>query len=162
MTREWDAHHVFLLWAMWAVMMAGMMLPSAAPLCCCTVRRRDVAPSVATRRADLRARRGIRDDVVVVQHRRGGAQRVLSMLLILSPMMTLTSPILGAAVLLLAGVYQMTPLKSVCLRQCQSPMSFLMHHWRPGSAAPSAWVSITAPIASDAAGRSWCCCSSAA
>ena len=59
------------------------------------------------------------------------AQRVLSMLLILSPMMTLTSPILGAAVLLLAGVYQMTPLK-VCLRQCQSPMSFLMHHWRPG------------------------------
>ena len=33
MTREWDAHHVFLLWAMWAVMMAGMMLPSAAPLC---------------------------------------------------------------------------------------------------------------------------------
>ena len=32
MTREWDARHLFLLWAMWAVMMAGMMLPSAAPL----------------------------------------------------------------------------------------------------------------------------------
>src|SRR5438034_605989 len=32
MTLRWDARHVFLLWAMWAVMMAGMMLPSAAPL----------------------------------------------------------------------------------------------------------------------------------
>src|SRR5918993_1175687 len=32
MTREWDARHMFLLWAMWAVMMVGMMLPSAAPL----------------------------------------------------------------------------------------------------------------------------------
>jgi predicted metal-binding membrane protein len=54
------------------------------------------------------------------------------MLFILSPMMRLTSPLLGAAVLLLAGVYQMTPLKRACLRQCQSPMSFLMHNWRPG------------------------------
>jgi predicted metal-binding membrane protein len=32
MTVHWDARHVFLLWAMWAVMMVGMMLPSAAPL----------------------------------------------------------------------------------------------------------------------------------
>ena len=32
MTLRWDASHVFLLWTMWAVMMIGMMLPSAAPL----------------------------------------------------------------------------------------------------------------------------------
>src|SRR5689334_6566534 len=32
MTRDWAARHLFLLWAMWAVMMAAMMLPSAAPL----------------------------------------------------------------------------------------------------------------------------------
>src|SRR2546425_12856573 len=32
MTLRWDARHVALLWAMWAVMMAGMMLPSAAPM----------------------------------------------------------------------------------------------------------------------------------
>ena len=31
MTPSWDAPHLFLLWAMWAVMMTGMMLPSAAP-----------------------------------------------------------------------------------------------------------------------------------
>src|SRR4051812_12630433 len=32
MTLRWDARHLFLLWAMWAVMMVGMMLPSAMPL----------------------------------------------------------------------------------------------------------------------------------
>ena len=32
MTADWDAAHLLLLWAMWAVMMTAMMLPSAAPL----------------------------------------------------------------------------------------------------------------------------------
>lgn len=32
MATTWDARHLLLLWAMWAVMMAAMMLPSAAPL----------------------------------------------------------------------------------------------------------------------------------
>src|SRR6188474_3096614 len=32
MTPQWDAPHLLLLWAMWAVMMTGMMLPSAAPM----------------------------------------------------------------------------------------------------------------------------------
>src|SRR5262249_887733 len=34
MTSSWDASHVFLLWAMWAVMMTAMMLPPAAPMIC--------------------------------------------------------------------------------------------------------------------------------
>src|SRR5687768_18411281 len=32
MTAVWDARHLALLWAMWAVMMVGMMLPSASPM----------------------------------------------------------------------------------------------------------------------------------
>jgi predicted metal-binding membrane protein len=32
MTPRWDMHHVLLLWLMWAVMMVGMMLPSASPM----------------------------------------------------------------------------------------------------------------------------------
>src|SRR6185295_9227789 len=32
MTPRWDAPHLMLLWAMWAVMMTGMMLPSATPM----------------------------------------------------------------------------------------------------------------------------------
>jgi predicted metal-binding membrane protein len=37
-----------------------------------------------------------------------------------------------AAVLLAAGVYQLTPLKSACLRRCRSPLDFLVTHWRRG------------------------------
>jgi predicted metal-binding membrane protein len=133
MTREWDARHLLLLWAMWAVMMAGMMLPSVAPLLLlygAAARRRSVdrraSYEIYALAAGYVTMWSLFSVAAVV------AQRALSILLILSPMMTLTSPVLGAAVLLLAGIYQMTPLKSVCLRQCQSPMSFLMHRWRPG------------------------------
>jgi predicted metal-binding membrane protein len=37
-------------------------------------------------------------------------------------------PRLGGAVVLLAGVYQFTPLKNACLRACRSPLGFLMTH----------------------------------
>jgi predicted metal-binding membrane protein len=133
MTREWDARHVFLLWAMWAVMMTGMMLPSAAPLLLlygAAARRRAVGGRATHEIYALAA--GYVTMWSLFSIAATAAQRVLSMLLILSPMMTLTSRIFGAAVLLLAGVYQMTPIKSLCLRQCQSPTSFLVHHWRPG------------------------------
>ena len=46
--------------------------------------------------------------------------------------MTLTSARLGATWLVVAGVYQLTPLKRVCLQKCQTPFGFLMHHWRRG------------------------------
>jgi predicted metal-binding membrane protein len=43
-------------------------------------------------------------------------------------------PYLAGGILLLAAIYQLTPLKDVCLRHCRSPLSFLMNHWRPGRA----------------------------
>src|SRR5215510_5363587 len=39
MTLHWDGRHVFLLWAMWAVMMVGMMLRRPHHCCCCTAWR---------------------------------------------------------------------------------------------------------------------------
>jgi predicted metal-binding membrane protein len=38
------------------------------------------------------------------------------------------SNVLGGIVLIAAGVYQWTPLKDVCLAQCQAPLQFLMRH----------------------------------
>ena len=61
------------------------------------------------------------------------AQRILVERLLLSPMMEMTSAAAGATVLILAGVYQLTPLKDSCLRACQSPLGFLMRRWRDGS-----------------------------
>jgi hypothetical protein len=38
----------------------------------------------------------------------------------------------GGAILLGAGIWQLTPIKGICLRHCRSPLSFLAHKWRPG------------------------------
>src|SRR5919199_628560 len=42
------------------------------------------------------------------------------------------APYLGGAILVLAGLYQFTPLKNVCLKHCRSPLHFVMHGWRDG------------------------------
>jgi predicted metal-binding membrane protein len=41
-------------------------------------------------------------------------------------------PYLAGGIVLGAAVYQLTPMKDVCLRHCRSPLMFLMKHWRPG------------------------------
>jgi predicted metal-binding membrane protein len=41
---------------------------------------------------------------------------------------------IGAVAIVLAGVYQLTPLKRVCLRHCRSPLAFVTQHWREGRA----------------------------
>jgi predicted metal-binding membrane protein len=39
---------------------------------------------------------------------------------------------IAAGVIGFAAIYQLTPLKDVCLRHCRSPLSFILHSWRPG------------------------------
>ena len=60
------------------------------------------------------------------------AQWVLARGGLLSTMMMSTSKLLGSSLLLAAGVWQLTPFKTVCLRHCRSPISFLSAHWHPG------------------------------
>ena len=123
MMLRWDAPHLFLLWAMWAVMMTGMMLPSAAPMI-------------------LLVRGGARPYVLALGYLVAwsafsvGAvalQWLLARFLMLTPMMEMSSRTAGAALLAIAGVYQWTPLKRACLSTCQAPMAFLMRRWRSGS-----------------------------
>jgi predicted metal-binding membrane protein len=132
MTVRWDVPHLLLLWAMWAVMMIAMMLPSASPMLLLygTIARRSAQVSDARQIYAFAA-----GYIVVWTAFSGGAtvlQRFLSGLLVLSPMMEMTSPKAGAVLLFIAGVYQLTPLKLACLRTCQSPVGFLMGHWRTG------------------------------
>ena len=42
------------------------------------------------------------------------------------------APRLGGGLLIVAGLYQLTPLKDICLSKCRTPMSFLMNSWREG------------------------------
>ena len=133
MTPSWDAPHLFLLWAMWAVMMTGMMLPSAAPAI--------LMFGLAARRRHSRQAAGLIYALAagyltiwaLFSVLATVAQRILGERLLLSPMMEMTSAAAGATVLILAGAYQLTPLKDSCLRACQSPLGFLMRRWRDGS-----------------------------
>ena len=61
------------------------------------------------------------------------AQTVLAERALLAPMDLTVTTRVGALLVALAGVYQLTPLKNVCLRRCRSPAEFLSGHWRPGT-----------------------------
>jgi predicted metal-binding membrane protein len=63
-----------------------------------------------------------------------GAQWGLEKIGLVTGMMEIGRPVFAGAVLVVAGLYQLTPLKSACLRHCRQPVFFLMHHWRPGAA----------------------------
>lgn len=41
---------------------------------------------------------------------------------------------IGGVVLILAGIYQLSPLKRICLSKCRTPMSFILNSWRDGRA----------------------------
>ncbi|HEU4620372.1 MAG TPA: DUF2182 domain-containing protein [Gammaproteobacteria bacterium] len=52
--------------------------------------------------------------------------------LVSSSLLSSRSAVLSAGVLLAAGLYQLSPLKHACLKQCRGPVEFLTRHWRPG------------------------------
>jgi predicted metal-binding membrane protein len=60
------------------------------------------------------------------------AQAALHQAALLSPAMATTSPLLGGALLIVAGVYQWLPVKSACLGHCRSPHGFLDGQWSEG------------------------------
>lgn len=135
MTGRWDARHLALLFAMWTVMMAGMMLPSAAPtlLLYVNVVRKSAEGAYAARRAYLFAA-GYLAVWTMFSAAATVLQRALASLLVLSPMMVLESRLAAAGLLISAGAYQLTPFKQHCLVVCRSPATFIVGAWRPGNA----------------------------
>ena len=133
MPVAWTLGYAGLMFVMWWVMMAAMMLPSAAPvlLLFAQVNRnkkagdRPYVPTGIFAGGYLVAWGGFSALAV-------GLQWELERLGLLSPMMATTSYWLGSAILLAAGVWQLTPIKAICLRHCRSPIGFLVQSWRPG------------------------------
>jgi len=125
----WKATEFAFVFAMWAVMMIGMMTPSAAPMVLMYARvgrqgRAEGKPFAATgwfAVGYFLVWTGFSLAVTAVQW---GFERAA----LLDSQMASVSNVLGGIVLILAGVYQWTPLKDVCLAQCQSPLGFLMRY----------------------------------
>jgi predicted metal-binding membrane protein len=127
-----DLSHSLLLWAMWAVMMTGMMLPSAKPtlLLYGVVARKRSEESVTRQIYALFA--GYLVAWTLFSLGVTAVQRVLGHVLLASSAMHVTSPTAGAALLFVAGVYQLKPFKPTGLRSYQNPLHFLSSRWRTG------------------------------
>jgi predicted metal-binding membrane protein len=132
--RPWSATDFLLTFLMWAIMMVGMMVPGAAPMIllyarvCRTQREkgRPFAPTGAFLAGYLAVWSAFSLVATLLQW-------ALEQAALLSPMVVSTSPILGGGLLIAAGVYQLSPLKHVCLRHCRGPLDFIMRHWRKGT-----------------------------
>jgi predicted metal-binding membrane protein len=135
MVSAWDATHLILLFAMWTVMMAGMMLPSAAPAL--LIYGGVIRKSPDGERAAAHVYAFAAGYLVVWTFFSLVAtvlQRLLSDALLLTPMMDSRDPLFGGILLVVAGAYQFTPYKRTCLSACRSPVEFLTRHWRRGVA----------------------------
>ncbi|MCQ8870908.1 DUF2182 domain-containing protein [Mesorhizobium sp. LMG17149] len=124
--RPWALGDFAFTFTMWAVMMVGMMTPSVAPMLLLYAgvgrkARADGRPIASTGWFFA----GYLAVWVVFSLLATGAQWLLARLALLDPSMATGSAILGGLVLIAAGLYQWTPMKGVCLRQCQAPIAFL-------------------------------------
>jgi len=127
--KPWSAAQFAFMFAMWAAMMVGMMTPSAAPMILIYARvgreaRRQGKPFAATgwfAAGYLLAWAGF---ALIAT----SAQWALERAALLTPMMASASNVFGGVILIAAGLYQWTPLKDVCLRQCQTPLLFIHRH----------------------------------
>ena len=126
---SWSLIEFVFVFAMWAVMMVGMMAPSAAPMILMYARvgrqaKASGKPLAATgwfAAGYFLAWMGFSLAATLVQW-------MVERAALLNSQMASASNVLGGIVLIAAGVYQWTSLKDVCLAQCQSPLQFLMRH----------------------------------
>ena len=129
---SWSARDLFLTFAMWTVMMIGMMAPTALPVMLLFNRMR--AGTNPGHSSGAAALFGMGHLIIWVSFSALAAslQWTLHHVAILSPHMSVTSPRLAGAILIAAGLYQLTPAKAKCLTKCQSPLGFLVTNWKEG------------------------------
>jgi len=135
MLHAWTATDFAFIFVMWAVMMVGMMTPSAAPMLLIYAR---VARQSAINGQPLASTgwfaTGYLFSWTAFSLVASAAQGVLERVAWLTPMMAAASHRIGGLVLVVAGVYQFSMLKYSCLAHCQSPFAFIQAHggFKPG------------------------------
>jgi predicted metal-binding membrane protein len=130
---SWAGRDFVLMFLMWAVMMVGMMVPSAFPMVLMfsffNRNHRDKNGSFVSTSIFAAG-------YIVIWTAFSLAATIVQWGLqsvgLLSPMMVSTSVAFSGLVLVAAGIYQWTPVKNACLRNCQTPLGFLMTRWRDG------------------------------
>ena len=131
MQAPWTWLDAWLIFVMWAVMMAAMMLPGASPMILLYQRiahQRMKRPHLAV---SLFAG-GYLLVWTAFSVLATAAQWVLRDVGLVDDMMVSSSTRLSGALLIAAGIYQLSPWKRTCLKHCQAPFAFIMQHWRGG------------------------------
>jgi predicted metal-binding membrane protein len=125
----WGVIELAFVFVMWAVMMIGMMAPSVAPMILMYAR--------VSRQGNVKGK-----PLVATGWFAAGyfltwigfslaatlVQWMIERAALLDSRMASASNVLGGIVLIAAGAYQWSPLKDLCLAQCQSPIGFLMRY----------------------------------
>jgi predicted metal-binding membrane protein len=132
--QPWQPREFLVMFVMWSVMMVAMMVPSAAPMILTFAainRKRPSAQLVLSSTSAfvlgyLLVWVGFAFIATI-------AQGMLHRAALLSPMMATTNTLLAALLLVVAGIFQWTPLKYTCLHHCRSPIGFLLNEWHDGT-----------------------------
>src|ERR1051326_5367295 len=122
-----------LFMAIWTVMMVAMMFPAAAPMilmfsAISAGKRRQEQPYVPTwmfvsAYLLVWALFGVVAYVLAIGVEKLAGQSMWFME---------NAPRIGGAILVIAGLYQLSPLKNVCLSKCRTPWQFLLTCWHDG------------------------------
>lgn len=129
---QWTPGYALVIFVMWWLMMVAMMIPSAAP----TILLYGALNRDQGAWGPLQFVIGYLTIWAIFSAVATAAQGALASLGLISPMfMTLATPWMGAAVLIGAGLYQLTAFKAACLNNCRGPVASLTRRRRTGWAA---------------------------
>ncbi len=131
--HSWTPTDFVMMFVMWAVMMFAMMVPSAMRsvlIYARIVAREESQDPLVT--PSLVFVFGYIVIWTLFSIMATALQWAMAMAALLSPMMVTTSSSLGAALLVAAGIYQLTPFKNSCLKHCHSPVMFMATHYKKG------------------------------
>lgn len=134
-SRPWTFGYALLVFLMWWAMMIAMMTPSAAPtLLLYTALKRHGSERASATKLSLIFLVGYLviwgGFSLLATGAHWGTEKLG---LVDGPMMALASRPAAGLVLILAGLFQFSALKTACLKQCSSPADFLTRHRRTGS-----------------------------
>ena len=127
--QPWSGAEFAFMFLMWSVMMVAMMLPSAAPMVLFYAR--------VGRKAAIDAEPFTPTGLFAAGYllvwfgfalAATGAQWALERAALLTPTVEGTSNVVGGVLLIMAGLYQWSPLKDTCLAHCQAPLLFIQSH----------------------------------
>ena len=133
MQTEWSATDFWSMFVMWAVMMVAMMVPTAARtlMVYARIARQYQQSAISSTYVFLVGYITVWTGFSVAATL---LQWQLDRAALLTPMLVSNSYLLGAALLVAAGIFQLTPYKDVCLKHCQSPVDFISRNFKKGSA----------------------------